>query len=412
MTESNKTITWIVPNLSKGSVSWVCRYAAEGLTRRGWSCRVVAVHDEAFDSIDPKSGVRLASLGLNGETAPRGVLEFLKETRPRYVITGHTPAIIPAYPYFPKECLHALQVHDGMWRYTQVAVRNSQWLDGVICVANHLERSLAPRLAQAGFRGQLGTVHNGAAYPPAPARAESKDELRLLFPSFPDSLKGVLDLPRILQNARRDGVPVHLTIAGGRHALLEKRLKAANLESMVTMLGRVPHEECFRLAANADAALILTRMEAFGMVTVESMAMGCIPLAYDIRSGSREIVSHGHDGFLLPLGDFSALSKTMATLQRDPALRARLSANAMQTARSRFSETAMAERLEVFLTGLEDRASKNELSMRKPGVPEVAAAPPRKSAYLAVPASLRLWIRNVVGDHPRLCYWASRRWRF
>ena len=73
--------------------------------------------------------------------------------------------------------------------------------------------------------------------------------------------------------------------------------------------------------------------EPFGQVVVEGMAAGLAVVAVD-AGGPAEVVRHGHDGLLTPLGDVAALSSAMQRLAADPALRERLGRAAQDSARA------------------------------------------------------------------------------
>lgn len=75
--------------------------------------------------------------------------------------------------------------------------------------------------------------------------------------------------------------------------------------------------------------------EPFGMVVPEGMAAGRPVIAAD-EGGPREVVTHGHDGLLVPPRDEDALMAAMVRLAGDPEERRRLATNAAQTARRRF----------------------------------------------------------------------------
>lgn len=67
--------------------------------------------------------------------------------------------------------------------------------------------------------------------------------------------------------------------------------------------------------AKSSFSLLTSRSEAMGLVLVESMAAGCIPIAYDVRYGPRDIITDGVDGFLVPPNDVDALADTIVRLQ-------------------------------------------------------------------------------------------------
>lgn len=67
--------------------------------------------------------------------------------------------------------------------------------------------------------------------------------------------------------------------------------------------------------AESTFSLLTSKSEAAPLVIVESMARGCIPIAYDIRYGPRDIITDGVNGFLVPLGDINRLANVITRLQ-------------------------------------------------------------------------------------------------
>jgi poly(glycerol-phosphate) alpha-glucosyltransferase len=66
-----------------------------------------------------------------------------------------------------------------------------------------------------------------------------------------------------------------------------------------------------RRFAEASFSLLCSRSEGQGLVLLESMAAGCIPIAYDVKYGPADIITDGVDGFLVPDGDVDALARTI-----------------------------------------------------------------------------------------------------
>ena len=152
----------VLASLTAGGIGPVCRYAAEGLAKQtNWQVTLLCLHDPVGESTDETSGLRIVRLGLNGNCA-RQFLQWLAENPQDIVITSDVCHIEAGFPFIPKETLHLIQVHDSLRRYRDVAVRNHAWVDGIVCVARHIEVSLRASLQPAGFQGLLTTVHNGA----------------------------------------------------------------------------------------------------------------------------------------------------------------------------------------------------------------------------------------------------------
>jgi hypothetical protein len=139
------------------------------------------------------------------------------------------------------------------------------------------------------------------------------------------------------------------------------------------------------------------------MVTVEGMGMGAIPIAWDIETGTREIVSSGMDGILVPLGDTDAMVDAVFQILTS---HERFAERAVAKARQRFSENAMWKRYADFLDTLQTRSP-----VRRPnaGSSPPAYESPRRYFQL-LPETIRTSLRDAVARSPRLSYWL-RDWR-
>lgn len=90
-----------------------------------------------------------------------------------------------------------------------------------------------------------------------------------------------------------------------------------------------------------DEALQPERAEHFGMVTVEAMAHGCVPIVVR-KGGQPEIVTHGVDGFLCD--SISEMRSFTLQLMRDSTLLREMSARARASA-ARFTRACFAAEL-------------------------------------------------------------------
>jgi glycosyltransferase involved in cell wall biosynthesis len=341
---------------------------------------------------------------------PRSFLAWLAANPQDLIITSDVSRIEPAYRFLPSATRHVVQIHDSGRRYRAVAVRHAAWIDGVTCVGRHIEAPLRRSLDQVGFQGPLRTVHNGADFPPLIKRQPYHGPLRLLFMGRMDAFKGVFDFVPLLQRLKRLGVPVTLNLVGGGNETLRRTFQRKGLESMVAWTGLVPHAQCYEINAASDLLLLPTRKESFGMVTIEAMSMGCVPIAYDIPSGSTEIIEHGKSGLLVPLGDIRSCAKAIYDLHNDRQRLTKLSIGAIKRAREHFDADAMAENMAAFLRDVNTHAE-GQPSRRDAGMPAEMPVTYAKAAhgYQRLPEGVRGWIRNCVHANPRLSYWLLNR---
>jgi glycosyltransferase involved in cell wall biosynthesis len=88
-----------------------------------------------------------------------------------------------------------------------------------------------------------------------------------------------------------------------------------------------------------------TTPEPFGQVVIEGMAEG-LPVIGTDGGGVREIITHGENGLLVPMGDARALTRALETLLRDPAMARRLGRAGYHHVRQHFTVAQSARKVE------------------------------------------------------------------
>jgi len=247
----------------------------------------------------------------------------------------------------------------------------------------------------------LHVAHNGTVFPDPPDTASSANDILFVGGSKP--IKGAGDMADLWPHLLEQGFDGRLHWFGGLSASLRERVASLPQSDRVVDRGRVPRSKIFQQAAQSKALLMLSRVEPFGMVTIEGMGMGAIPVAWDIATGTKEIVTHGETGFFAPLGDFEALAaRVMESFQSHEEMRE----NVIRIARERFSERAMWDR---YASLIEDLAHRPPASRPAAGTAPPAYEPPRRY-FQMIPEPIRRHIRTVVEQSPKLGYWL-RDWR-
>ncbi len=152
----------------------------------------------------------------------------------------------------------------------------------------------------------------------------------------------------LLEAAR--GLGVELTMAGDGHLRAGLADKARRTGVAATFLGTVPHGRLPALLNESAIFVLPSRYEGHPKTLLEAMACGRAVIGTDVP-GTREIISDGVNG-LLCRPEPGALREAMATLLRDPALRARLGAEARRTAERDFALDAVVEKEQALLAEL------------------------------------------------------------
>ena len=102
------------------------------------------------------------------------------------------------------------------------------------------------------------------------------------------------------------------TIAGGFVPEYEAKLADQLAHPSVTALGH--SDDVPDLMRASDILVLPSIEEGFGLVCVEAMGSGCVPL---ISDACTDTVRHGQNGFVHRVGDVAALAEQLTLLDRD-----------------------------------------------------------------------------------------------
>ncbi len=159
----------------------------------------------------------------------------------------------------------------------------------------------------------------------------------------------LIEAARLLEDSGLSDV--HVAWAGAGPALEQLRASAreAGLQRFHFLGSRADIPALLRSATVAVTPSVWA--EAFGLTVVEAMAAGT-PLVASAIGGIPELIRSEETGLLVPPADPAALAQAIQRLLADPPLRARLSAQAQEEARTRFSLDRAAEEIAAILLEL------------------------------------------------------------
>jgi glycosyltransferase involved in cell wall biosynthesis len=123
-----------------------------------------------------------------------------------------------------------------------------------------------------------------------------------------------------------EGENVEFTVAGPIGITADA---IASAPRNVTFIGRVMRDRLATVYGSADVFAFPTLSDGFGITQIEAMAHG-VPVIATPRCG--EVVTDGRDGFVVPPADGRALAEAILKLERDRALLAEMSRQALRRA--------------------------------------------------------------------------------
>jgi D-inositol-3-phosphate glycosyltransferase len=148
-----------------------------------------------------------------------------------------------------------------------------------------------------------------------------------------------------------DASPEHMTAEMAR---LRRLCAELGLKDTVVFLGKRSQDTLPYYYSAAEAVIMPSHYESFGMVALESMACGTPVIASEV-GGLAYLVQDGRTGFTIPDGDPEALCRSLAALLGNERLRAEMGANAAAYAREYSWEKIVVQILDVYgeLTAVE-----------------------------------------------------------
>jgi len=157
---------------------------------------------------------------------------------------------------------------------------------------------------------------------------------------------------------RAMGIPARVLMIGDGDSreVIESRARELNVGHDVVITGL--KQDVRPYVAVCDAMVLCSHTEAFSLAAIEAIAMGK-PFVHSDVGGAAEMIRHGEDGFLFPVGDTGALVDRLARLA-DPRERERMGDHARARVEALFSEKTMVDRYEKLLLELQSIAAAHE----------------------------------------------------
>jgi glycosyltransferase involved in cell wall biosynthesis len=185
-----------------------------------------------------------------------------------------------------------------------------------------------------------------------PLKRSSNDPI-ILLPARVIREKGQWDLIQAVARLHRTGLRCVIALAGRTDssdfvASLQAEIRRLDLVSSVLFLGALDLAQLRDwYAASSAVALPTYHHEGLPRILLEAQAMGTPMVAY-ATGGVADGISEAKTGFLLRTGDLDGLTDRLRRIIESPQLRADLGAAGRQSAESRFSLSALADRHEQF----------------------------------------------------------------
>lgn len=279
------------------------------------------------------------------EERVRWILSAVQQRPPAVFIPNIVPAAYYAAMHLKRRgirCIGVLRSDDGFHRQlAQLFLRTApdRAMDAWVAVSDHLVRMVeqhTPCVVQ---------IPSSAVFPHDDflPRMHPDQPLRILYSGrLAETQKRISLVTRSLCRLTQNLPDTQATMAGNGPQREEvQAILAAHPNARVTLLPPQDSANMPALLRTHHAVLLMSEYEGMPLCLLEGMAHGLVPLSTPVASGVPELIRHGETGFLLhePERNLEEAARAL----RDPHTFARLSRNARDLVRERFSPDACAD---------------------------------------------------------------------
>lgn len=140
------------------------------------------------------------------------------------------------------------------------------------------------------------------------------------------------------------GARLRIGGSGGLHETLARQARALGIDHAVTFLGALSREAVAQEMAQADALVLSSHIETFGVVVIEALTSGIPVIA--TACGGPEFLVAPEDGKIVAAGDNAALAEAMTTFCRQPMPKSKAR---RQRALAKYSAASVGAQIETLL---------------------------------------------------------------
>lgn len=385
-------LCWLLPNDKSGGISPVvlscCRQAAQA----GHKTTMLFLNKPSWLT---SNQFQVSSLGLpNGATeTPKMLLQWSEQNPQDVLFFNGCEEFDVIIPYLSAKIKCVYVVHDTAPSYWLRAIAQEEALEAIVAVSETVASKFRHQLKHPE---KLSVIYNGCVFPEI-ERLNYLREDDLIFLGGENPTKGAFDILNLWKSLIKLGFKGKLHWFGNLTPKFINKIRQLPNYEQIKIYGYVPRDVIFSTAASAKVILMLSRVEPFGMATIEAMGMGCIPVAWDVETGTKEIATANETGLFAPLGDTHNLAqKVIFACENYQAFNHAV----IECARSKFNETVMWQGYESLI---EKISTLPAINRSKQGQQPALYQPPIRRFQL-LPTGLRAAIRELIGLSPTLGY--------
>lgn len=277
-------------------------------------------------------------------------LKMIWKLRPDVVLINYNAVVHYLLPFMPKSKVVSV-LHSDDKDYYRVATINGRFVDGWIAPTPRIKQGILQHFKVQSIERKIHVIPHGVKKSTRSRSEVFQNGSNIVFAGALYRHKGVDLIPEIFRQFKNICPDARLTMLGNgnERQLLEERFDEFRLRDSVEFLGVVNAEKVREVFAQSDILLFPTRLEGFGLVIVEAMMEGVVPVVTNLESITDSIITDGVNGCMVEKDNVDAFVASLTKLFFDRGFARRISASAKETAVRSYSLDVMANKYyEVF----------------------------------------------------------------
>jgi len=223
-------------------------------------------------------------------------------------------------------------LHGDYEYYYDLAVKYSGIIDKFIAVSEFIKNELIKKIPER--LDDIVYLKNIIANPVCKVRYNINNSQKALFVGRLTHEKGYFDLEKIDVNLKKQGFTINWTIIGNK-IYEDSKYKWLN-NNNVNYLGTLNNKDTLNEYHKHDLFILPTRAEGLGMVIIEAMKAGCVPIVSKLQAGIPEFVKED-TGYMIDIDDIKAYTNTIIHLFHSKQNLKKLSIAAKEKAKEMFN---------------------------------------------------------------------------
>ncbi len=348
-----------------GGMASHLRTISSELKNRGWEVHCVATNTRG-DYFDEMSKVNTCYDMSSVSLSPKKVFmaaDLANSILPDVILASNCALMQYAFPLIDPKVKPVSVLHSDDSRfYARAALFPEwvfRWISPAAGVADRFHQFIDEHL-HGRIRMIPHGVNRGQFFPKGTKLDPAA--FQVLFVGFLGESKGADLLPDIFEKIATAISNASLTIAGDGplRGSLSAEFKKRGLQNRILFCGGTSSDQTAELMRTSHVLLLPTNIEGFGIVIVEAMMCGVVPLVSRLTGITDQLVQQDKTGLLVSPKDVNGFAEAVKKIHDDNDLYQAMSINARKIASEKYSHETMVDRYESLFTEPDDRKRKGK----------------------------------------------------